>query len=372
MSGGGVTSPRLGRTGPRYGDVDEVREVGLQGSPSCCWNNLDSTGYRVTWVHGDTVLAWEPSGGSMRDAKEGTSTVVGEFEGHIVSGLRCCLVGGVWLVVVTGTHGVRAYDDASGTCVLDFGLPADEVVATRAPEAGCMAGVAHCVISEGGGEDGQAGQAAAESVVVGSSTGRVYVFRWDAEACVLVPEVTVEDCKESLCCLSTEADSTRGKSSGSMLVAGGMTGKIHVWDVVGVDAFVLKAEIFPGSGRDYPAVSARVMQGGKNFLVGFGDGLVSVYSIVGYTKIAHIQVCSRYLAAMDYLPGHEHLAVVSEDSTVNVLDLSNLGHLKLAMAYSHVWDNRMCTGVTYAGKDLGTLAVSAYDTDMLRLMPITL
>ena len=350
-----------------YGDLDEVSEVSLQGSPSCSWNNLDSTGYRLAWVHGDTVVAWEPEGGAVSGCKEGKSTVLSDFDGHIVSGLRCCLVGGVWMVIVTGTHGVRAYDDASGVSVLDFALPGDEAVKSRSPEAGCLSGVAHCVIQ--GGAEGGAGKAD-ETVVVGSSTGRLYVFQWDSEKCVLEPKVTVEDCSESVYCLSTEVDSCRGKSSGNMLVGGTATGKVYVWDVKGAEAFVLLAEIFPGTGREYPAVAARVMKGGANFVVGFSDGLVSIYSTAGYTKVAHVQACSRYLSALDYLPALEHLVVASEDSTVNVLDLSQLSHLKVGLVYSQVWDNRMCTGVTYTGTDLSTLAVAAYDTDVLRMVPV--
>lgn len=346
------------------GPDKSVNQVKSKASASLLYNNLSSNDNYLAYVHRNEVHLVKNNQTMLTSTEKGSSTSAKcvYAEKDPVSQVRFCRLSTFGpnvdiLVVVTVGGGLHLYDE-SGQKLIQFHKltklatppagsapvtppapgPSETHVAT-AKEA-FLRGIAH---------DGTS------TVIVGSASGHLLAFSASPKKLSLLRKIPAHT-----------SPITELASHDGVLASGDENGNIYMWNTrEAKDAAYTKTNEFKGNGEPVTSLSI-----GYGYLVaGYASGHIRLFSLETKTLSVEITAHSRAINAIDLHPTLPLLAAVAEDSFLSLWTLPTSKTPSVTSLGLTVTNTALLTGVRYVGRSASLIAVTAYDSRFIGILP---
>eukprot|EP01038_Epipyxis_sp_PR26KG_P006472 gene6472-8902_t len=251
------------------------------------------------------------------------------------------LQSGVYIICVVSNLGLQIWNATGDTMLYFYPLHA---VPMGDDEHAFMRGVATGV----------------NFISVGCSMGSVVVFSVSS------------DCKQFSLLHTLDTDNNNSNSgtpisalstTNSLLVAGNDNGQLFGYksDTAFEHAFTLPGQTFPCTALVQPT---------ENTLVaGYASGHIRIFRTDIVELCVEITAHTRSVSGFSLFPANNWLATCSIDQIVQVWqlpDFHSLASSQVELLYSKCFENKICTGIAFLGRD--RLSVASYDEDELILL----
>lgn len=325
-------------------DPQRFSKLAIKATPTLHYNNLTVGGGNLCFTHGNEVHLVAETAVSKGGSADSTQAGIKDST-HIYQVKFVTVAGTTYLVLGTAS-GFQIWDNLGVNIVFNFNLPGGGKVQGQESRPPFVRGVTTVKTSSG-----------AELVCVGSCAGPIYCF--ELSGLSFRHTATVTEHVEPITDLCSELSGKQGESTSTnnKLVSTDESGKVIIWDA-NSSSQLTRSNVIEGDGEPCVATVVR----GNRLVCAYASGLLRFFDLNTTTKWMEICAHSRYLSALAIHPTRDLIATSSEDTTINVWTLPEVGQ-KAEVVLSAIWADSMICGVVFSGDGV---AACAYDTNEIR------